>query len=75
MKILILGGYGFIGSHTAQLLKKQNHTIGVVDCYHQYYTFPDWEYNPILIQRKAIASPHKEYICLLYTSPSPRDRH
>jgi len=62
MKILILGGYGFIGSHTAQLLKKQNHTIGVVDCYHQYYTFPDWEYNPILIQRKAIASPHKEYI-------------
>jgi nucleoside-diphosphate-sugar epimerase len=62
MKILILGGYGFIGSHTSNILKQQGHEIGIVDCFHQYYTFPDWEYAPILTQRKKIASPHKEYI-------------
>jgi nucleoside-diphosphate-sugar epimerase len=62
MKILILGGYGFIGSHTSDILKKQGHEIGIVDCFHQYYTFPNWEYEPILTQRKKIASPHKEYI-------------
>lgn len=62
MKILILGGYGFIGSHTAQILKQDNHTVGVVDCYHQYYTFPNWEYTPILAQRKKICNADKEYI-------------
>lgn len=55
MKILILGGHGFIGSHTSSKLKALGHTIGVVDCYHQYYTFPDWEYNPVLAQRIALA--------------------
>ena len=48
MKILVLGGYGFIGSHICQQLKAEGHTIGIVDCYHQYYTFPDWEYHPVL---------------------------
>ena len=62
MKILILGGYGFIGSHTAEILRKQGHTVAVVDCYHQYFTFPNWEYQPILTQRKKLASPEKEYI-------------
>ena len=54
MRILVLGGYGFIGSHICQNLKAQGHTIGVVDCYHQYYTFPSWEYQPVLSQRKEI---------------------
>ena len=62
MKILVLGGYGFIGSHIVNKLKKQNHTVAVVDCYHQYYTLPNWEYIPILVQRKTIAGPDKEYI-------------
>ena len=62
MRILILGGYGFIGSHIAQELKKQNHTIGIIDCYHQYYTFPNWEYTPVLSQRKSITKVDKEYI-------------
>ncbi len=52
MKILILGGHGFIGSHTANILKSQGHTIGVVDCYHQYYIFPDQEYQSVLRQRQ-----------------------
>ena len=62
MRILVLGGYGFIGSHICQQLKKDNHIIGVVDCYHQYYTFPNWEYQPILSQRKEITQTDKEYI-------------
>lgn len=55
MKILILGGHGFIGSHTSSRLKSLGHTIGVIDCYHQYFTFPDWEYHPVLSQRKDLA--------------------
>lgn len=51
-KILILGGHGFIGSHTAKILKSQGHIIGVVDCYHQYYIFPDAEYQCVLKQRQ-----------------------
>src|SRR6056300_302879 len=51
-RILILGGHGFIGSHTANILKKQGHTIGVVDCYHRYYTFPQEEYDCVLKQRQ-----------------------
>ena len=62
MRILVLGGYGFIGSHICQQLKTEGHTIGIVDCYHQYYTFPDWEYHPVLNQRKAITGTDKEYI-------------
>ena len=62
MRILILGGYGFIGSHIANYLKKDNHTVGIVDCYHQYYTFPNWEYEPILSQRRSITGADKEYI-------------
>tara|TARA_B100000497_G_C7684997_1_gene414985 strand:+ start:417 stop:1430 length:1014 start_codon:yes stop_codon:yes gene_type:complete len=62
MRILVLGGYGFIGSHICQQLKAEGHTIGIVDCYHQYYTFPSWEYYPVLSQRKEIAQTDKEYI-------------
>ena len=62
VRILILGGYGFIGSHIAEKLNKQNHTVGIVDCFHQYYTFPDWEYQPLMSQRKQLANPAKEYI-------------
>ena len=62
MRILVLGGYGFIGSHICQQLKIEGHTVGVVDCFHQYYTFPDWEYNPVLAQRKMITKTDNEYI-------------
>jgi len=52
VRILILGGHGFIGCHTSNILKQQGHIVGVVDCYHQYYTFPDVEYFKVLKQRK-----------------------
>ena len=62
MKILILGGHGFIGSHTSAALKKLGHEIAVVDCYHQYYTFPDVEYFAVLSQRKQLAQNDKTYV-------------
>ena len=60
-RILILGGHGFIGSHTANLLRSQGHTIGVVDCYHQYYIFPDSEYQSVLKQRQEVCGAHSVY--------------
>ena len=71
MKILVLGGYGFIGSHICQQLKAEGHTIGVIDCYHQYYTFPDWEYHPVLNQRKSITGADKaRWACNRHSSKS-----
>ena len=62
MKILILGGHGFIGSHTSSILKNNGHTVGIVDCYHQYFTFPDKEYFPILQIRKTHANNDKTFV-------------
>ena len=62
MKILILGGHGFIGCHTSNLLKTQGHEVAVVDCYHQYYTFPDKEYFPVLEIRKQHANNDKTFV-------------
>jgi nucleoside-diphosphate-sugar epimerase len=56
MNVLILGGHGFIGSHVSHILKAQGHTVSVLDCYHQYHIFPDWEYGPVLEQRKTWAN-------------------
>jgi len=61
-KILILGGHGFIGSHTANILKKQGHTIGVVDCYHRYYTFPQEEYDCVLKQRQELCNEDELFV-------------
>lgn len=51
MKILILGGHGFIGHHTAQQLVKSQHQVFTVDCHHRYGEYQDWEYHPVLEQR------------------------
>ena len=56
MNVLILGGHGFIGCHVSNILKFQGHNVSVVDCYHQYHIFPDWEYQPVLEQRKEWAN-------------------
>lgn len=62
MRILILGGHGFIGSHTSNILRSQGHTVGVVDCYHQYHTFPDDEYSCVLAQRQAHCGADEVYV-------------
>lgn len=62
MNILILGGHGFIGSHTALHLKKRGHSVAVVDIHHQYGEYENWEYEPVLKQRLEHIGDHNHYI-------------
>ena len=59
MNILILGGHGFIGHHTAKVLSDQGHSITVVDRHHTYGDYPEWEYNPIIEQRLIYMPAHQ----------------
>ena len=61
MKVLILGGHGFIGHHTAHELTNQGHSVGVVDVYHQYGDYQDWEYWPVVQQRIQFMGDHTLY--------------
>ena len=51
MKILVLGGHGFIGHHTTKMLLDQGHNVHVVDCHHDYGEYPKWEFDPVMKQR------------------------
>jgi len=42
MKILILGGHGFIGHHVAQQLTTQAHEVSTIDIHHAYGEFQSW---------------------------------
>jgi UDP-glucose 4-epimerase len=59
MNILILGGHGFIGHHTAKVLADQGHSITVVDRHHRYGDYPEWEYTPIIEQRVIYMPAHQ----------------
>jgi nucleoside-diphosphate-sugar epimerase len=59
MKILLLGGHGFIGHHVAKQLKDMGHNIGIVDIHHTYGDYQEWEYNPVLEQRLLHIGEHK----------------
>ncbi len=61
MKILILGGHGFIGHTLATNLKSRGHEISVVDCHHTYGEYPEWEYQPLLQQRLAMIGEHRQF--------------
>ena len=58
MKILILGGHGFIGHHLAKLFNNQGHLVAVVDVHHRYGEYQDWEYQPVVDQRIDYMGPH-----------------
>lgn len=58
MRTLLLGGVGFIGSHTAAVLKRLGHRVGIMDCFNQYNSIPDLEYFSVLKQRRAFAGAH-----------------
>ena len=60
MKILVLGGAGYIGSHTVYRLIESGNEVVVFD---------NLETGHI----EAVHPKAKFYNCLLYTSPSPRD--
>jgi nucleoside-diphosphate-sugar epimerase len=62
MKVLILGGHGFIGHHTARQLKDLGHTVSIIDCHHQYGEFPDWEYLPVMQQKLDYIGLHDYHI-------------
>jgi nucleoside-diphosphate-sugar epimerase len=62
MKILILGGHGFIGHHTAKQLKDIGHTVSIVDCHHQYGEFSDWEYHPVMQQKLDYIGEHEFFL-------------
>ena len=61
MNILILGGHGFIGHHTAHTLTNQGHDVYTVDIHHSYGEYPSWEYTPVLAQRLAYMGQHTHY--------------
>lgn len=61
MNILILGGHGFIGSHTARILTDAGHSVSTVDIHHQYGEYQDWEYQPVLNQRLEYMGLHTHY--------------
>lgn len=61
MNILILGGHGFIGHHTAKILTDAGHNVSTVDMHHTYGEYPAWEYNPILVQRLEYMGDHMHY--------------
>lgn len=61
MNILILGGHGFIGHHTAKILTDAGNNVATVDIHHTYGEYPDWEYSPILAQRLAYMGNHTHY--------------
>lgn len=61
MNILILGGHGFIGHHTARQLVDQGHLISVIDMHHRYGDYQEWEYNTVLQQRLTYMGEHAAY--------------
>jgi nucleoside-diphosphate-sugar epimerase len=62
MKILILGGHGFIGHHVARQLIDLGHEIGILDIHHTYGDYQEWEYNPVLKQRLLHLGNHKFWL-------------
>jgi len=62
MKIMILGGHGFIGHNLAHNLKQRSHQVSIVDCHHTYGEYLPWEYDPLLSQRLAYIGDHQSFI-------------
>ena len=82
MTILVTGGYGFIGSHLVKELNDKGYKVLIYDLQTYATDYVDFEYGKpqwrvwgdILDVKKlnSVLKTHK--ICLLYTSPSPRDK-
>ena len=77
MKVLITGGAGFIGSHTADRLLKEGYEVRVLDSLQKpiHNSIPEYLDDRIeFIAGSATDVRAITEACLLYTSPSPRDR-
>ena len=83
MKVLITGGAGFIGSHTADRLLKEGYEVRVLDSLQKpiHNAIPEYLDERVEFMAgsatdiRAITEALQgvDYVCLLYTSPSPRD--
>ena len=51
MKILIIGGHGFIGAHTTKILCELGHECTVVDNHDHYGNYPLAQYEFVVGQR------------------------
>jgi len=51
MRIMILGGHGFIGCHISNILVNAGHEVSIIDNHDNYNSIPYWEYGSILQQR------------------------
>ena len=51
MRIMILGGHGFIGCHVSNILVNGGHEVSIIDNHDNYNSIPYWEYGSILQQR------------------------
>jgi nucleoside-diphosphate-sugar epimerase len=61
MKVLVLGGHGFIGHHVVHQLAGQAHEVSTVDIHHAYGEFQPWEYQPVMNQRLAYMGTHNHF--------------
>jgi len=59
MKILVLGGHGFIGHHVIKQLNKLEHRVAAVDIHHNYGEFESWEQRPVIDQRLLYMGQHQ----------------
>ncbi|KAJ3080982.1 hypothetical protein HK102_002663 [Quaeritorhiza haematococci] len=55
MKVLVTGGAGFIGSHTAEALLRRGDEVVVVDEMNDYYDVRQKEKNVLIVQATALA--------------------
>lgn len=55
--VLVTGGAGFIGSHTAEALLKKGHAVVIVDSLNEYYSPAAKEKNLEYVRRTAAACP------------------
>ena len=74
---LVLGAGGFIGSHMVKRLRKEGYWVRGVDL--KYPEFSKTEANEFVCMDLRDVEVVRRVIrfggCLLYTSPSPRDKH
>ena len=71
-RVLIVGGLGYIGSHTTWELLKAGHNVVIIDNLSNAY-LSVLERLRQMTKDQFNGSCRMPCICLLYTSPSPRD--
>ena len=61
MKILVTGGYGLIGHNVVQRLKRQNHTVSIIDNKTNYGIIPQSEIDYLMGERAVKIDHHPLY--------------